>query len=744
MSAPIPLTSLVAALTTHLQLLKTQYNNANNITKALNTVTFKGTTYQSWLDKVNDALGLHVADVLAHQDNASKISAYSHGDLDSFLDGSRLRGVIPVSLVTNGDSKQLLRNNQPENFAAIASGNYVTSKFLDYDLSTFTFTINVSHLLLNGIYKQITTAVSGSIETTSNVGDALVVSSTLSDYLLNTLAANTSVNIQCYLIRKYGNITLYLQKSDEARLAESDNVFWVSDGVLGQDGSGNNISGLTGTWSMRIGLYRINPNDSTIYGSTIPWTPIALSLLIGPGPQSLVGGNSYTGFYGEATPTDLITGTDLASTIGLTAGVNAADIDDIPWLKFNLNQKTLFVAKRNFRSMISWDDISNANAVDGSQTITIRIYQFKVRLLKGVRSDTEGVSWSQGFDTEITWGSEWNRLIYNILPAVSGYPQTSQVGSDWANYDPADIDGLSGSGIWTSWCQEVYPDPTLNRVYRGNYSLTYLGSDKETTADTWVGWRPVLELDGVIDTGPGPQTFIGETPEDNKGFFGEVPSSDLITGTALSTLVNLTAGTNATNVDNIPWLKFFIDDTVIFVAKRHFKNTISWNDLNAAGLIDGSQTVIIGNYQYKIRLMKGIRPDPDGITWSQGYDTEITWGSEWNRLIYNILPAFSASFPQDSQVGDDWVSYNSSDIDADTGGNTSLSICQEYWDSGPNVTSRGGISLSICQSAPVSATQLKYGWRPVLELIGPAPTETEETESSEFGSSEFGSTEFGS
>lgn len=221
------------------------------------------------------------------------------------------------------------------------------------------------------------------------------------------------------------------------------------------------------------------------------------------------------------------------------------------------------------------------------------------------------------------------------------------------------------------------------------------------------------------NTGPGPKTLIGETPEDNKGFFGETTPEELISGNALATKIGLTAGTNAADIDDIPWLKFFIDDTVLFVAKRHFKGNLTWDDINAVNAIDGSQTLIIDEYQYKIRLMQGIGPDAVS-PWTRTYDDPATWGSEWNRLMYNLLPAYSSSYPQTSQVGEDWVNYNPTDIDAFPGTTIHTSICQEWWNgqigNGSRVV-RGYYSLSSLGMWGDSDLSVHFGWRPVLELI---------------------------
>src|SRR5690606_34088098 len=141
----------------------------------------------------------------------------------------------------------------------------------------------------------------------------------------------------------------------------------------------------------------------------------------------------------------------------------------------------------------------------------------------------------------------------------------------------------------------------------------------------------------------------------------------------------------------------------------------SWNELNAATIVFGDRVITIGDYQYKIRLMKGIRPDTDGITWSTGYDNEISHGSEWNRLMYNILPESTAG-QQASQIGTDWVSYTPAEVNAT--GNGYYSWCQELWSTSTTYcVVRGITSLSDVNNGRASDPSTNCGWRACLELV---------------------------
>lgn len=190
---------------------------------------------------------------------------------------------------------------------------------------------------------------------------------------------------------------------------------------------------------------------------TGPFDARALGINVGPGPQDLIAGTPGAGFYGEVPVSELITGTALASAIGLTAGT--AQHSNEPWLKFNLDGRTLFVAKKPYRHSISWNHISTANAVYGSRTIEINGETYKVRLLKG--SATDPYVGGDGADLVGTHGSEWNRLFYPLIPNPvnkPSYPISGEglVYGAWMDYTETELVMVSAAGNGNySYCQEA-------------------------------------------------------------------------------------------------------------------------------------------------------------------------------------------------------------------------------------------------------------------------------------------------
>lgn len=111
--------------------------------------------------------------------------------------------------------------------------------------------------------------------------------------------------------------------------------------------------------------------------------------------------------------------------------------------------------------------------------------------------------------------------------------------------------------------------------------------------------RPVLPN----DTGPGPKSLISWMSK--IGFFGEVPSTELVNTSQLATHMDL-SGTQV-NLSE-PWLKFLIDGKILFVAKRQLMTSVSYKTINDKGDIFGDRAA-------------------SNLTWvaSSGTDTGLGW-----------------------------------------------------------------------------------------------------------------------
>lgn len=184
-----------------------------------------------------------------------------------------------------------------------------------------------------------------------------------------------------------------------------------------------------------------------------------------PGAQTPVGGDSKYGFYGEVSALDFISGADLCTEVGLTAGT--LQNSDAGWLKFAKGGTQLLLAKKTFRHSVSWNDINAVGAVFG-KPIKIGNDVYTCRLLSTV---------------------EWNELMY---PIHKDYGQ-------WAQYTDAELLVHSthgnGSYSWTS------TPSGSSRVSRGRTGVSYSFNFTPSASDSNHGFRPVLEFLYTLPSG---------------------------------------------------------------------------------------------------------------------------------------------------------------------------------------------------------------------------------------------------
>lgn len=200
----------------------------------------------------------------------------------------------------------------------------------------------------------------------------------------------------------------------------AENNAWVLDkGVVTQD--------------VEAGALRVH-DGLTPGGWVCAGTPAEIPA---PGPTTLVAGDTTAGFYGEVGSTELIDDATLSEILGLTAGTLVSP--NTPWLKFVLDNTTLFMAKKYLRNDLVWYDLNNVGAVYGNTEITIGAHRFKVRLLSGAGSNPSDPDPLNGSDVAPGYGSEWNRLVYRVLATQP----PSQTGSNWASYTEDDLGGVN-------------------------------------------------------------------------------------------------------------------------------------------------------------------------------------------------------------------------------------------------------------------------------------------------------------
>lgn len=247
------------------------------------------------------------------------------------------------------------------------------------------------------------------------------------------------------------------------------------------------------TYYYRIGAFR---NSDVSVSDEIE--VIAAPLLYGPGPQTLIAGDMADGFFGEVQSSELFTGDELASIIQLSDGISQNSTE--PWLKFSIDEKIVYIAKKTYRHTISWNAINTANAVYASQNNIVNKGDdnFVVRLMTGGHADPVTRDYNS-VTSNAGEGSEWNRLLYRVHVDVpdgtSTYDGGPQIGDNWAEYTDEELHMGSGNYGYASWTQETPSQDTTRRITRGGAGIHRINANPFSGySSIWNGWRPVLEL----------------------------------------------------------------------------------------------------------------------------------------------------------------------------------------------------------------------------------------------------------
>ncbi|NWN92306.1 hypothetical protein HLV39_12470 [Marinobacter adhaerens] len=290
--------------------------------------------------------------------------------------------------------------------------------------------------------------------------------------------------------------------------------------------------------------------------------------------------------------------------------------------------------------------------------------------------------------------------------------------------------GVSVSGEWT-FPKTLNLEPGDTLLAKGD------GLDLVVSAYFTHSPAPMPDL-----YGPGPQTLIAGNMTD--GFFGEVSSGELFSGDDLALILGVTEGV-AQNSD-AGWLKFAEDNEILFVAKRNFRHSISWDHLYSRGLVYGTDddgqaprgtptnqytTVERSGNRFAVRLLTGANADPfddtDPLFFTEDmHQLDIGAGSEWNRLIYRVHQDVPGDPATDGvradrhggpQVGENWANYSNSELNI-AHGNGYQSWCQEQSTAYSAHRAFRGLSDVASFSRFVgSRTGSIRGWRPALKLI---------------------------
>jgi hypothetical protein len=218
-------------------------------------------------------------------------------------------------------------------------------------------------------------------------------------------------------------------------------------------------------------------------------------------------------------------------------------------------------------------------------------------------------------------------------------------------------------------------------------------------------------------TGPGAKDLLAGNTD--KGYFGEVPVTDLIDGAALAAMIGLTAGTAANTT--APWLKFMHGKKTLFIPKMTYRYDMSWDKIYEAGAVygvegsgpftgnngpvDQKKILVINNNAYILRLMKGGDANPATVIGGEVDDLMFKlWENDPSGEFWTRQTAAQLGFTGNGQYS--WVQEKPASESKTVGG-------LRVWRTASTAASLKGILTSTSSASGTGS----YAWRPVLELI---------------------------
>lgn len=172
--------------------------------------------------------------------------------------------------------------------------------------------------------------------------------------------------------------------------------------------------------------------------------------------------------------------------------------------------------------------------------------------------------------------------------------------------------------------------------------------------------------------------------------------------------------TNATEANKLQWVEVATSaNKIILISDRVLLTSVSWDDLNAQGLITGKEVTIDGK-RCKLRVLTGSASGS-----SSGGSTQ----NEWDLYIGNDAGLSGLPTPT---AEDKNTSMTATDV---TGTHNQLwnwyyvySWCQETYSGNSSYrVVRGGNGARYWANPTQSGRSALFGWRPVLEVLDSAP-----------------------
>ena len=176
--------------------------------------------------------------------------------------------------------------------------------------------------------------------------------------------------------------------------------------------------------------------------------------------------------------------------------------------------------------------------------------------------------------------------------------------------------------------------------------------------------------------------------------------------------------TPSADASKIQWVEVVQGAKKYLIADRVLLFSVSWDDLNAQGLISGKEITIDGQ-KYLVRVLKG------GSTYrgSDGYSGGSPTNNEWDQFIVNELGLAGLPVPTGTDLD---TTQNATDLNGAHNQKWNwyyaYSWCQETYSANSAARAiRGYLSARLWGHSNAALRYAHIGWRPVLEVLDSAP-----------------------
>lgn len=191
----------------------------------------------------------------------------------------------------------------------------------------------------------------------------------------------------------------------------------------------------------------------------------------------------------------------------------------------------------------------------------------------------------------------------------------------------------------------------------------------------------------------------GAVSKPPKAIFKQIPPSEFITASALSTLAGAgSMGTLMTDADNIPWLILKENTQVYAIPQKPLRHSVSYRTMQSASLLYGKNINVAGGV-WRIKTFTGL----DGNT------------SEYMRIMNGLLSGGLLANGQQPPIRWANLTYDELGIgNANTSGQGVCTYITETFNQYQYYTRGTKNSLVTLSNQNMDSTFVSNGWRPML------------------------------